>query len=73
MLVIGVVALSSCVQNTSSKVNGINVKDTITKDTIINVKDTTLNVFPYGIDTSYPYNNIPDSLSWDYPNWIYDE
>ena len=66
MLIIGVVALGSCVKNTSSKVNSINVKDTITKDTIIIVKDTTLNVFPYGIDTSYPYENIPESLWWDY-------
>ena len=65
MLIIGVVALGSCVKNTSSKINIINVKDTITKDTIIIVKDTTLNVFPYGIDISDP-ENIPDSLWWDY-------
>ena len=58
-------------QNTSSKVNDINVKDTIAKDTI--VKDPWYDLVNiHGIDTSYPYNNIPDSLSWDYPNWNYE-
>jgi hypothetical protein len=40
MLAIGVIALGSCVQNTSSKVSDVNVKDTIVKDTIVIVKDT---------------------------------